>query len=103
MVGGAGRGVPGVWDGGWVPGGLYRVLPTQSPGSHIQPYLALRPYPRPNEGLFGYFHEVSQIGSRKGSRNGLRMTSNDPPDMTLQTGPEMASDTQYPDLRYPMV
>ena len=55
------EGVPGVWDGGWVLEGLYRV-PTstlQDPiFSHI---LASGPYLRPNEGKSGYFYEVPQI------------------------------------------
>ena len=28
-------GVPGVWDDGWVREGLYRVLPTSHPRTHI--------------------------------------------------------------------
>ena len=60
VVGGCTRGS----GTGWVVGGAIPV-PTRYPYlpvfSHI---LALRPYPRPNEGISEVFHEVSEIGSR---------------------------------------
>ena len=65
--GGRWEGVPGVWDdgrlGGW-SGGLYRYPTRPVPRTHISHILALRPYPRPNEGYFMVSDEVSQIGSQ---------------------------------------
>ena len=68
-----GGGVPGVGMTG-VAGGLYRypTHPYHIPVfSHI---LALRPYLRPNEGNSELFSEVSEIGSRIGSRIDLKST-----------------------------
>ena len=47
---------------------LYRYPASSHPRTHILLYLALRPYPRPNEALFKEYDEVSRIGSRIGSR-----------------------------------
>ena len=56
---GGGRVYPGWWEDGWVPGGYYRVLPSTIPGPINQSYSGLKPYPRPNEGVFQVIDEVS--------------------------------------------
>ena len=61
----------GCTRGGGTGGGAGRAIPgtTQAlPGTHIQSYLAIKPYLRPNEGNSHVFHEVSQDGSKNGSR-----------------------------------
>ena len=58
--GGADEG--GYWEG------LYRYPTGHPPGPIFMVFLKIRPYPRPNEGLFGVFNEVSQTGSKNGSR-----------------------------------
>ena len=59
----AGSGVervyPGWWDEGWPGGVLYRYPGPALQNTHIQSYLRLGPYPRPNEGLLRYIDEVS--------------------------------------------
>ena len=97
---------------GWVLGGLYRVLPSQLPGTHIEHNLASGPYPRPNEAYFQVSDEVSRIGSRID----LRLTSestlltlrSDPPDWSrdvlvnrgsdLRTGPSQTAVSNRPVL-----
>ena len=72
MVGGRGRGVPGV-VGGWVGTGRAIPVPNQHPpGPIFNLFPGRRPYPRPNEGNSRGFHEVSQ----KGSRIDLRIDQN---------------------------
>ena len=51
------------------------------------------------KGISDCFDEVSEIGSRIGSR----MCSNDPILDLPETGPEMASDPHIPDPQEPMV
>ena len=78
--------------GGWW-GGLYRYPTQYPPWTHIELYLALRPYPWPNEGELRYIDEVSYKGSRKGPELTQNDLQNDPQmtsRMTLQTGPQMA-------------
>ena len=98
-----GRCTRGGWGpGGW-PGGLYRY---PGPPSHIPIFshiLSLRPYLWPNEGNSQVFYEVSQIGYKNGPRIDPELTQNRPISRPPQTGPEMASDPSYPDLRYSMV
>ena len=50
-----GYGRVGTWEG------YTGVLPSDPPDPHIQSYLALEPYLRPNEGNIRQFYEVSQI------------------------------------------
>ena len=50
---------PGWWDEGGTGRVLYRVLPSMLPGPHIELNLAVRPYPRPYEGVYPGFDEVS--------------------------------------------
>ena len=57
-----------------VRGGAIPVPSQDHPKDPYLVYLRLKAYPRPNEGLFGHLDEVSQIGSRIGSR----MTRIDP-------------------------
>ena len=52
---GVGGVYPGWWDEGGVGGVLYRYPGPGHPRVHIPVYLALRAYPRPNEGLFDDF------------------------------------------------
>ena len=66
-VGGGGVPGVGVWLGG-LGGVLYRYPARPIPGPVFNHILKVRPYPRPNEGLFRLFDEVSQIGSRIGPR-----------------------------------
>ena len=48
-----------MWDD-WVAGRGYTGTPPSTiPGSHITVNLRLRPYPRPNEGYFQVYDEVS--------------------------------------------
>ena len=63
---------------GWVLGGLYRVPTRPVPVPVFSHILALRPYPRPYEGRIKVFHEVSQTGSRNGSRIDPELTRIDP-------------------------
>ena len=63
----------GTVGSGWE--GYTGTQPVPHPRTHIELNLAIRPYPRPNEGYFGVFSEVSQIGSRKGPRMGPDMAS----------------------------
>ena len=55
------RGVPGVVRTGVGREGLYRYPPYTLPGPIYRHILSLRPYPRPNEGLFEVSDEVSEI------------------------------------------
>ena len=81
---------------GWGPGGyregLYRVTHQTVPGPIFSHILGSEPYPRPNEGNFSIFNEVSEIGLRMGPES----TQNRPridPDIDLQDrspdGPQM--------------
>ena len=58
-------------------GGLYRYPASTVPGPIFSNILGLRPYPRPNEGLFLRIDEVSEIGSEKGPRMTSELTQND--------------------------
>ena len=84
-------------------GGLYRVLPSQLPGPTFSHILASEPYLRPNEGLFGQFYEVSQIGSRIDLRMDPELTSFDPKIDLSRLVPRCPSDAHIPTLRKPMV
>ena len=90
--------------GSWVgrEGAIPGTRPSH-PGTYIQSYLALRPYPRPYEGNLTGFHEVSQKGSRIDLRYDPELTQIDPHIDPPQTGPEMPSDARYPDPQKPMV
>ena len=52
---------------------LYRYPATSHPRTHISHIPGLRPYPRPNEGNFETFNEVSQRGLDKGPDKGPDM------------------------------
>ena len=71
-----GEGVPGVVGLGVGWEGLYRVLPSYHPGTHIEHILEIRPYPRPYEGNSRLNDEVSQDGSRMGPRMGPEYDQN---------------------------
>ena len=73
---------------GWVPGGLYRVLPQPVPGSHIEYNTGLKPYPRPNEGNSSVLDEVSQMGLDMGPVLTSESTHIDP-ESTSQTVSQM--------------
>ena len=80
-------------EGGW--GGLYRYPHQPIPGPIFSIYLALRAYPRPNEGNSMLFYEVSM----RFPRMGLELTSFDlriDPQIDLPDrspdGPEMSPD-----------
>ena len=79
MEHGAGRVYPGYGDEGGRWEGYTGYYPPTVPGSHIEHNLAIRPYPRPYEGNLRLFNEVSQDGSRIGSRYASELTQNDPP------------------------
>ena len=75
----------------------YPPVPSQDP--HITIFLASGPYLRPNEGQIKVIYEVSQDGSRIGSKIDLELTRIDP-ESTLQTtardGPQMTLRSPYP-------
>ena len=98
-----GRVYPGWVGTGWAGRVLYRVPRDTLPGTHIQSYLASGPYLRPNKGLLLRFHEVSEIGSRKGPRIDPELTQNQPRIDPSRLVPRWPSDHPYPDLRKPMV
>ena len=67
---------PGWWELGWVGGVLYRYPAQTLPGPRYSSYLALRPYPRPNEAFSRILMRFPEIGSRKGPdwpQNDLRI------------------------------
>ena len=65
-----GGGVPGVWDDWGAGEGYTGYPPVHHPRVPYSVYLRLEPYLRPNEGYFQVSDEVSQIGSKNGSRMG---------------------------------
>ena len=82
---------------------LYRYPPRTIPGSHIIHISKAKPYPRPNEGLFEYSDEVSQMGLGMGPEWVQNRPQNDPPGTPPRLVPRWPLRPSYPDLRNLMV
>ena len=89
--------------GGWE--GYTGTHPAMPPRVPYCTNLALRSYPRPNEGKLRYFNEVSQIWSRKGPERVPEWPRYDPPDDPpddLPDGLQMTLRSPYPRPQGPM-